>query len=254
MFVLKKLITSFLLPPGLIILSLLVVACFTKKRLRLGALILAGFVYLLSIEPTTEFFLKPLEDAYKPPPLSDIHTSDAYVILGSGALENVPDIDGNGALGSSSLPRVITAYRLYRIHPKPIIISSGKIFNRGSETKIAKRFLISFGVPGNHIIEETKSVDTFENAQYTKEIADTYRLKKIVLITSAFHMKRSYMLFGRHFKEIVPYPTDYLTSRVNYDILSFLPGAGSLSAINTAMKEYLGILFYGIQGLRSTSS
>ena len=244
MFVLKKLITSFLLPPGLIILALLVFACFTKKRLRLTALILAGLLYLFSIEPTAEFFLKPLEDAHKPPSLSDIRTCDAYVILGSGALENAPDIDGRGALGSSSLPRVITAYRLYRIYPKPIIISSGRIFNRGNETEIAKRLLVSFGVPGNHIIEEIKSVDTFENAQYTKEIADAYRLKKIVLITSAFHMKRSYMLFSRHFQEIVPYATDYQSSRGSYDVLSFLPNTGPINAVGIAMKEYLGILFY----------
>ena len=51
---------------------LLVFACFTKKRLRLSALILAGLLYLFSIEPTAEFFLKPLEDAYRPASLSDI--------------------------------------------------------------------------------------------------------------------------------------------------------------------------------------
>ena len=33
-------------------------------------------------------------------------------------------------------------------------------------------------------------MDTYENAQYVKEIADKYQFKKIVLITSAFHMKR----------------------------------------------------------------
>lgn len=167
-------------------------------------------------------------------------------MLGGGALENAPDIDGKGALGSSSLPRVIAAYRLYRIYPKPIILSSGIQFNRGSETQIAKRLLVSFGVPANRIIEETKSVNTFENARYTKEIADTYRLKKIVLITSAFHMKRSYMLFSRHFTEIVPYPTDYQNSRSSYDALSFLPNTGPLDSVGKAMKEYLGILFYKI--------
>lgn len=254
MFVLKKLITSLLLPPGFIIISMLVFACFAKKKLRFSALILAGFVYLLSIEPTAEFLLKPLEDAHRPSSLSDMRACDAYVVLGSGALENIPDIDGKGLLGPSSLQRVMTAYRLYRIHTKPIIISSGRIFDRGSETVIAKRLLVSFGVPGNHIIEETKSVDTLENARYTKEIADTYGLRKIVLITSASHMNRSYMLFSRHFKVIAPYPTDYQSARSGYDLLSFLPNAGSLSATSVAMKEYLGILFYRIQGLKTKPS
>ena len=57
-------------------------------------------------------------------------------------------------------------------------------------------------------------------------------------------MKRSYLLFNKRFKEIVPYPTDYQTSRGSYDVLSFLPNASNLSLVEIAVKEYLGILFY----------
>jgi uncharacterized SAM-binding protein YcdF (DUF218 family) len=57
-------------------------------------------------------------------------------------------------------------------------------------------------------------------------------------------MKRSYMLFNKHFRQIVPYPTDYQTSRSGYDILSFLPCTSNLYLIDTAVKEYLGIIFY----------
>ena len=89
-------------------------------------------------------------------------------------------------------------------------------------------------------------MDTYENAQYVKEIADRHQFRKIVLITSAFHMKRSYLLFNKRFKEIIPYPTDYQTSRGSYDVLSFLPNAWNLSLIESAMKEYLGFLFYKI--------
>jgi hypothetical protein len=57
-------------------------------------------------------------------------------------------------------------------------------------------------------------------------------------------MKRSYLLFNKRFQEIVPYPADYWTSRGSYDVLSFLPNAWNLALVETAMKEYLGILFY----------
>jgi uncharacterized SAM-binding protein YcdF (DUF218 family) len=244
MFILKKILTSMLLPLGFVIILLTLSALFMRKRLGACVVILAALIYVLSISPTAALFMRPLEDAYKPASLAEVNTCDAYVVLGGGITENVPDIDGKGALGAYALPRVVTAYRLYMRAKKPIIFSGGKIFNREPEAEIAKRLLISLGVPPHHIITEEKSIDTYENAQYVKEIADKNQFKKIVLITSAFHMKRSYLLFNKRFQEIVPYPADYQISRGSYDVLNFLPNSWSLGLVEIAAKEYLGILFY----------
>lgn len=233
-----------LLPLGFVIILLALSALFMRKRLGACVVILAALIYLLSISPTAELFMRPLEDAYKPASFAEVATSEAYVVLGGGINQDVPDVEGRGTLSSFALPRVVTAYRLYTKAKKPIIFSGGKIFNRAPEAEVAKRLLISLGVPPHHIITEEKSIDTYENAQYVKEIVDKYHFKKIVLITSAFHMKRSYLLFNKRFKEIVPYPTDYQTSRGGYDTLNFLPNAWNLNLIEIAVKEYLGILFY----------
>ena len=232
------------LPVGLVIILLVLSAAFMQKRLRACVVILAGLIYVLSTGPAAELFMRLLEDAYKPASFAEVATGDAYVVLGGGINENVPDMDGTGTLSSYSLPCVVTAYRLYMRAKKPIIFSGGKIFNKAPEAEIAKRFLISLGVPPHHIITEAKSIDTYENAQYVKEIADRNHFRKIVLITSAFHMKRSCLLFNKQFKEIIPYPTDYRTSRGSYDVLSFLPNAWNFSLVEIAVKEYLGILFY----------
>jgi uncharacterized SAM-binding protein YcdF (DUF218 family) len=244
MFILKKVITTMFLPLGFVILLLLLSALFMKKRLRMCVVLLAALTYVLSIDPVAELFMRPLEDAYKPASFTEIDTCDAYVVLGAGINEGVPDIAGTGTLNSNALSRVMTAYGLYMKAKKPIIFSGGKIFNRTPEAEIARRFLISLGVPTDHIIAETKSVDTYENAQFVKEVADKHQFKKIVLITSAFHMKRSYLLFNKRFTEIVPYPADYQISRGGYDILSFLPNVRDLGLVEIAVKEYLGILFY----------
>ncbi len=244
MFVLKKIITSLLMPQGLIIVLLLAVAIFMKKRLRIFTVVLAALIYVLSIGPTAELFIRPLENAYEPASLGEVKTCDAYVVLGAGANENTPDMHGKGTLGAHSLPRIITAYRLYMVAQKPIILATGREFDRKTEAEIARKLLLSFGVPENRIITETESVDTYESAWNVKEIADKYQLKKIALITSAFHMKRSYMLFNKHFRQIVPYPTDYQISRSGHGVLSFLPKASNLYLIDMAVKEYLGIIFY----------
>jgi len=243
-FILKKILTSIFLPLGFVIILLVLSALFMRKKLGVCVVALAVLIYVLSINPTAEFFMRSLEDAYKPADFAEVSTCDVYVVLGGGINENVPDIDGMGTLSAYALPRVMTAYRLYLKAKKPIIFSGGKIFNRTPEAEVAKRFLISLGVPSYHIITEAKSIDTYENAQYVKEIADKHQFRKITLITSAAHMKRSYLLFNKRFKEVVPYPTDYRTSRGSYDVLSFLPNAWSLGLVEIAVKEYLGILFY----------
>lgn len=247
MFVLKKIITAFLLPQGLLIAILIVSAIFLKKRFRFCAIALAALIYLASIEPTAELLLRPLEDMYKLPSSSQIKACDVYVVLGGGINENIDGEGGTGMLDSHSLARVVAAYRLYVKAEKPIIISGGRVGQRQSIADIAQRVLLSWGVPQNRIIPESKSADTYENAQYTKELADKYRFRKILLVTSAFHLKRSSMLFSKHFTDIVPYPADYQTSRSPYDILSFLPSAAHLCVVEIAIREYLGIAFYSLR-------
>jgi len=232
------------LPVGFVILLLVLSALFFKEKLRVFVFIVALFVYALSISPTADFLVGPLENAYSPPPPASLETCDAYVVLGGGINDNAPDISGKGTLSAFALPRVVTAYRLYVRSQKPVVFSGGRILGRTAEAEIAKRFLISLGVPPHHIITEERSIDTYENARYVKEIADRYQFKKIALITSALHMKRSCLLFGKRFKDIVPYPTDYQGSRDRYDLLNFLPNAWNVNIIELAVKEYLGILYY----------
>lgn len=246
-FIIKKLVTHCLLPPGIFIILLLLACIFLKRRLKLLAFLFALFIYILSIGPTKDLLLVPLENSFVVPSLEEVKTGDAYVVLGGGVYDNAPDVDGKGTLSGDALARVLTAYKLYSISKKPVILSGGRIFGRTAEAEIAKRTLISFGVNEKDIIAESKSIDTYENALFVKEIADAHRISRIVLVTSAYHMKRSHLLFSRRFRDIIPYPAGYLTSRTRYDVLSFLPGAAALADSSLALKEYMGIAFYRIR-------
>ncbi len=245
-YILKKIITCAIVPPGCFIILLLLFAVFLKKKSRFFALLLAGLLYLFSIQPFADLFLMPLEYTYKQPTLAEVKAGSAYVVLGGGVNDFAPDIDGEGTPGSEAFQRLICAYRLYRIDKKPIIFSGGIIFERRSEAEVAKRILLSLGVNEKDIFMEGKSKDTFENAKYVKELSDKHGINRIVLITSAFHMKRSMLLFDKLFKETIPYPTGHSTSKIKYDLFSYLPNAGNMGGIAIALKEYLGIFFYKI--------
>jgi uncharacterized SAM-binding protein YcdF (DUF218 family) len=245
-FILKKIITCAVVPPGCFIVPFLLFAVFLKKKSRFFALLLAVLFYFFSIQPASDMLLMPLEYTYKPPTLAEVKAGNAYVILGGGVNDFAPDIDGEGTIGDVALQRLICAYRLYRIDKKPIIFSGGKIFERRPEAEIAKRILLSLGVSEKDVFMEGKSRDTFENAQYVKELSEKHNINKVILITSAFHMKRSMLLFDKFFKGTIPCPTGYNTSKTKYDLMSYLPNAGNLESIAIALKEYMGILFYKV--------
>ncbi|MBA4418741.1 MAG: hypothetical protein C0392_12660, partial [Syntrophus sp. (in: bacteria)] len=86
-------------------------------------ILLACFTYVVSITPVADLFLTPLEKAYRIPSIDAIRKCDAYVVLGGGVNESAPTVDGKGMPSGDALFRVMGAYRLYLLSPKPIIIS-----------------------------------------------------------------------------------------------------------------------------------
>ncbi len=245
-FILKKIVTYALLPPGCFIVLLLLSVFLVRKRFKVVALLLAAILYLSTIAPVHDLLVVPLEDAYKIPSADEVKTGDVYVVLGGGVYDFAPDIDGKGALGGESLSRLACVYRLYRVDRKPIIYSGGALFNGQPETEVAKRVLLSLGVNEKDIIAEAESKDTYENAKLVKEATEKRKLNRIVLISSAFHMKRSKLLFDKFFKGAIPYPTAYRTSRTAYNVLGYLPDASNMAGAALALKEYMGILFYAL--------
>ena len=60
-----------------------------------------------------------------------------------------------------------------------------------------KRFLTDLGVPDPMIIVEDKSRDTIENARYARQICERRGFVRPILVTSAYHLKRSVLSFSK---------------------------------------------------------
>jgi uncharacterized SAM-binding protein YcdF (DUF218 family) len=170
---------------------------------------------------------------------------DIIILLGGGVYDSVADLSGPGAPTEEMLGRIVTAVRLHKRLDIPIIVSGGKVFeNKKAEAPIVKRFLIDLGVPGNKIIMEDKSRDTFENVKYTSEILKKSGYRKPILVTSAYHMKRAVMTFNKINLDVIPFPANFRTWKdKKYGWEDYLPGSGNASGI---LKEYVGIVFYKI--------
>jgi uncharacterized SAM-binding protein YcdF (DUF218 family) len=114
-----------------------------------------------------------------------------------------------------------------------------------------KDFLIQMGVPKEKIIIENESKNTYENALFTRKIVDSLSTgKDILLITSAFHMKRSIAIFKKlNYESVTPYCTDrYSGGRKFVFDHCFIPDISALSGFNLLFHEILGYLVYKVKG------
>ena len=239
-----KFIYSFILPPGIFLIFLVLFAALLWKKERKLALLLSGFTfvfYVLSTSMISDALVRSLEQQYTPPAQAN---GDVIIVLGGGATRDTPDFGGFGNLSGGAANRILTAARLYEATRLPIILSGGQVFSdSGNEAEIAKRQLVQLHIPPKVIFIDNRSLNTEQNAQFTNTILTEHGYKHPILITSAFHMPRSVLNFEKAGVTVTPYPVDYWSSReIHVYTAKFTPSAGALSAVATVLKEYIGIM------------
>ncbi len=189
------------------------------------------------MEPFKDLLYVPLEKPYKIPKNLE---GDAIVVLGGG-------VYNNGRLKASSFKRLIAGFILHKETGLPIILSGGAAISRIPEAKIMKTLLRAFGVDERYIYAEVSSRDTAENAKYVRRVCERIGCKRIILVTSGFHMRRAEALFKKEGFEVIPYPTD-LKFEGSYNVYSLFPKYSVFYDSAIAIREYLGLLYYKLTG------
>lgn len=192
-------------------------------------------------------------------PTTPLPTADAIVVLGGATKaafppRPAPDLSEEG-------DRVFYGAQLYREGKAPIVIASGgRIEWKGSgppESGDMAVILETLGVPKEAIIEEPRSLNTYENALYVRQILQEKGIKRVLLVTSAMHMPRSLLIFKRQGIEAIPAPTDFLVTEADINetsstpqaiLLNAVPDADNLYKTTRALKEYLGRVVYSLKG------
>jgi uncharacterized SAM-binding protein YcdF (DUF218 family) len=171
---------------------------------------------------------------------------DVIILLGGGIYPKAADLSGTGVPSEDMFGRIVTAARLQKKTGLPIIVSGGAVFEFSDpEAPVIKRILVDLGVEPQKIYTEEKSRDTLENARFSMAICKRDGFTSPVLVTSAYHLRRSVNLFRSQGAKVSPYPAFFRTSsdrRLSW--IDFAPAAGALNLTSTAMREYLGLAFY----------
>lgn len=186
-------------------------------------------------------------------PLTELPAqSDAALVLG-GLSDPVLSKDGHVEFNRSA-ERITEAFQLYKAgRVKKILISSGSgelLRPDAAEAPSLKLWLVSLGVPEADVLVESKSRNTHENAVFSRELADKNNLKSFVLVTSAWHMRRSEGIFrkegfdakGRSF---VTWPVDTLQDTRLFPF-NAVADPNSLFVVQSVLKEMAGYISYAL--------
>lgn len=241
MFLAKKLISALLLPPLAPLLLVLAGLLLVRSRPRLGrALAFAGLVvlWLLATPWFAKALLRTLE-VYPPVVPETMADAQAIVVLGGGNIPGSPEYGGD-TIGPASLVRVRYAAHLHRRTGRPILVTGGAPFGgRPEGDTMTEALTQEFGVPVRW--RETASRDTAENASLSTPILKDAGIRRIALVSHAWHLPRAVPLFEREGFEVVPAPTAF-TALPESALLGLVPSAGGLEASYWACHEWLGRL------------
>ncbi|OGT00828.1 MAG: hypothetical protein A3F73_04965 [Gallionellales bacterium RIFCSPLOWO2_12_FULL_59_22] len=241
-------IAAFLLPPlSLLLMMALGLYLLYRRRKFARPLLLAAFglLWLFSTPYFAEGALRLLEArtaalGSKPP------AADAIVILGHGTYFRAPEYAGQDTVNGSTLLHLRYGAKLQRETGHPVLVSGGK--PQGNELSEAQQMRAvleqEFRIPVRWI--EDASDNTLENARYSFQILQKADIRRIYLVTHAWHMPRAAHIFRHAGFEVVEAPTGF-TTRHRIDPLAFLPRAESLCGSKIFFHEAIGLLWYRVK-------
>jgi len=187
-------------------------------------------------------------DEYRLTEIDTLPNCDVIVELGGGMGGN-PSISQYACL-TPAASRPWHAARLWKAGKAPFVMTSGS-----GTLDTDGQLLQDLGIPLSALIFDNESRNTEENAIFVqKMVCDRLGVTnaRILLVTSASHMKRAMMIFRKCAPRLtcVPVVTDY--GSVNwfapFSYRLFLPSVATLASNLTVWKECLGIIGYRIRG------
>jgi uncharacterized SAM-binding protein YcdF (DUF218 family) len=232
-------------PPGLCLLLLLAGLLVRRRWPRTGlGLQIAGLVllWLLSTPFVAGAMLRTLQTEAALPPTGPLPEADAIVVLSAEADGEAAEY-GTSTPGAMTLQRVRYAAALHRRTGLPVLTSGG-LPGPGVEplaSSMARTLEQEFAVPVRW--REERSSDTWQNAAFSAGLLTPDGVRRVLLVTHAWHMPRAMACFRRQGLEVVPAPTAFRAPAWTHPGC-LIPSTGGLRDSYLALHEWYGRLAY----------
>lgn len=250
-YLLTKLLPLLVYPLGLAILFSLagLIAVLRGHRGRAAISILLAVIILWgsSTNIVSTYVINSLEKGYPPVSMERMPQADAIVILGG-----FTNATGSGVRLvelNDAVDRLFHGMRLYRAGKAPrVMLVGGAAEGSSPEADFMADLLAEFAVPRDRMLLENQSRNTRENGVNSVKIMQENGIRKIILVTSAYHMRRAKSVFEKLGMNVVPAATDYQVAEPDPSILDWMPSVGALGLTTLGIKEYLGWWVYKLRG------
>jgi uncharacterized SAM-binding protein YcdF (DUF218 family) len=171
------------------------------------------------------------------------------VVLGGGLKNDGREKPNQLTLNSRTALRVQHGAYLAKKLNLPVLVSGGV----GVGFKESEAFVMARTLQDDYGVEvrwqETNSLTTEENARFSALTLQAAGIKKIVLVTQAFHMRRSALSFESQGLEVIMAPCGFLGGLDVDTHIAWLPASSGIEATYLATHEMVGLLFYWVRGV-----
>jgi uncharacterized SAM-binding protein YcdF (DUF218 family) len=220
-----------------------------------------GLIWLFALPITSRQLIWGLEEPAAALTPSPLPRADAVVVLGGGLRPALPPRQAVEVAEGGD--RLLTGLRLLRRGQAPLLVTSGARVSFSAndpaqpEALSARALALELGAQPGQILVNPESRTTAEEAAHIGAMGRQRGWRRILLVTSGFHMPRSLATFqARSGLEVIPVSCDFqLPSRqlagqktIGSLALDLIPDASALALSTVALKEHLGLAIYRLRG------
>lgn len=210
-----------------------------------------ALVLILGLSPLGNLLILPLEQRFPPTDIARIGDISGIIVLGGAEDGRISVARGQLTLNEAG-ERISAAVRLAHLKPGvPLIFTggAGAIVREevpGGEHVVA--YWRESGIEASRIKLEGRSITTYENAQFTREMLKPQTGQRWLLVTSAAHMPRAIGLFRKAGFDVVAHPVDYRTKGPDDALRTFGSLPRGLQRVDEATREWASLLVHRLVG------
>jgi uncharacterized SAM-binding protein YcdF (DUF218 family) len=227
-----------------------------KRKLKKEGGIAAGLALILWIfgaTPVSGWLLASLERPYGGLKFEKIPKSDAVVLLGGGSVKS--RYESHQMHLNHGGDRVTMAMDLMLSNRAPTLVIGGAYTSyeedKWSDSEITKAwFEAGNKLPGKEIVALKICRNTFDEAVFVKNLAIERGWTNVLLVTSAFHMKRAAGVFRTQGIPVTVVPCNFFTrvSRYGKASVHIIPKWGGFEKTSRYVHEKIGWIYYRLRG------
>lgn len=248
----RYILKQLLMPPGILLLLMLLGWWLRRRFPRLAfTCFVTGFggLWLMSLPAVMQWSAGLLE---REPALEEARwatlaqRADAIVILGAGREQNDPGWGGADQPGLMALERLRYAARLARASGLPMAATGGLHYGQppSEAALMADAMKRDYGLEIRWLEEQSRT--TWENAVLSADLLQPQGVRRVVLVTQAWHMPRSRWSFEQAGFEVISAPMGYLSAGYARPLGGWLPESRVIWQSSQLLNEAIGLLAYPI--------